>query len=163
MTQTRTVTSLAVGLGLASLAVLGGPARAQVPADGAGVSGLYGGSYVCADGEHGVLVDLGLATRASGQGLEVSGTLGFFPVLAGAGGEFASVAGSFTIQGLLTENGRLVFQFREWLVQPEGYGAANFNGEMTQRDDGLWQISGRPLAGANSDFCSEMIATQFRR
>jgi len=147
---------------MATLATLAAPglALAQIPADGMGLSGLYGGSYLCQDGEHGVLLDIALHERPNANGLRIAGALGFFPVLGGAGGEFASVAGSFTIEGLLTEDGRIVFQARDWLVQPDGYGAANFNGHLAQRDDGLWQITGTPVAGGNADSCSDLIATK---
>lgn len=148
-------------LAMAMLAALAGPAMADIPADGAGLSGLYGGSYQCEDGEHGVMLDLSFEERPAASGLRVTGTLGFFPVLAGGAGEFAQVAGSFTILGLLSEDGRITFRHQAWLVEPQGYGAANFNGRLTRRDDGLWQIAGTPLAGANSDFCSDMIATRF--
>ena len=136
-------------------------ALADIPADGAGLSGLYGGSYLCEDGEHGVLLDLSMEERPAGKGLKVTGTLGFFPVLAGQGGSFAQAAGSFTIVGLLTPDGRLMLQHQDWLVEPEGYDAANFRGEISRRDDGLWQITGKPMAGAASKLCSELIATRF--
>jgi len=149
------ILALAVGAALAL------PASAEIPANGAGLSGIYAGSYQCKDGEHGVLLDLKMEERPKASGLRVTGRLGFFPVLAGKGGEFADVAGSFTILGLLAENGRITFRHQDWLIQPKGYGAANFNGRVSRRADGLWQITGKPLAGPKSEFCSDMIATQF--
>lgn len=148
-------------IALAMATVLALPASAQNPADGADLSGLYGGSYRCQDGEHGVLLDLTMEERPQASGLRVTGTLGFFPVLGGGDGEFAQVAGSFTILGLLAEDGRITFRHQDWLVQPEGYGAANFNGRIDQRDDGLWQITGMPVAGPDADFCSGLIATRY--
>ncbi len=38
--------------------ILAVPALAQFPGDGAGVKGVYGGSYVCTDGEHGFYLDI---------------------------------------------------------------------------------------------------------
>jgi len=146
---------------LAMTTVLALPASAQIPADGAGLSGLYAGSYQCQDGEHGVLLDLTMEERPQATGLRVTGTLGFFPVLGGGDAEFAHVAGSFTILGLLAEDGRITFRHQDWLIQPEGYGAANFNGRIGQRDDRLWQITGTPVAGPEADFCSDLIATRF--
>ena len=146
---------------LATSAMLGSSAWAQTPASSEGIGGFYAGSYQCEDGEHGVVLDLNVDERPQGRGLKVTGTLGFFPVLGGREGEFAHVAGSFSILGLIAENGRITFQHREWLVEPDGYGAANFNGRINRRDDGLWQITGKPLAGPNPDFCSDLIATQF--
>lgn len=148
-------------LALAMTAAFASSASAQNSADGAELSGLYGGSYQCQDGAHGVLLNLTMEERPQARDLRVTGTLGFFPVLGGGDGEFAQVAGSFTILGLLAEDGRITFRHQDWLIEPEGYGAANFNGRIAQRDDGLWQITGTPVAGQNSDFCSAMIATQF--
>jgi hypothetical protein len=148
-------------IALALSALVGIPASAQVPADGSGMAGIYAGSYRCQDGEHGVMLDLKLEPRPAGNGLRVTGTLGFFPVLAGAGGSSAQVAGSFSILGVVLDDGRISFRHQEWLLRPDGYGAANFNGRISQRGDGLWQITGRPLAGPNSDFCSELLATRF--
>lgn len=148
-------------LSLAIATVFTLPASAQIPADGAGLSGLYGGSYQCQDGEHGVLLDLTMEERPQASGLRVTGKLGFFPVLSGGDREFAQVVGSFTILGLLAEDGRITFRHQDWLIEPEGYGAANFNGRIAQRDDGLWQITGTPVAGPDANFCSSLIATRF--
>jgi len=153
---------------LAMSAMLGFPASAQIPATGEGIGGIYAGSYLCEDGEHGVVLDIAVSEIEGRTELRVDGTLGFVPVLAGANGEFADVAGSFTISGfLLTEPrgantaGYLQFQREEWLLEPEGYGSANFRGQLNRRDDGLWQITGTPLAGPTSEFCSDLIATRF--
>lgn len=155
-------------LTLVMSAMLGFPASAQIPATGEGVGGIYAGSYLCQDGEHGVVLDIAVSEIEGRTELRVDGTLGIVPVLAGANGAFAGVAGSFTISGvLLTEPrgantaGHLQFQHEEWLLEPEGYGSANFRGQLTRRDDGLWQITGRPLAGPASQSCSDMIATRF--
>lgn len=148
-------------LTLALLPALAAPTFAEIPADGEGLAGLYAGSYLCQDGEHGVVLDIAVEERPQASGLKLTGTLGFFPVLGGREGQFAHVAGSFSIQGLVAENGRMTFQHQDWLVEPDGYGAANFNGRITRRDDGFWQITGTPVAGQNADFCSEMIATRF--
>lgn len=155
-------------LALVTSAMLGFPASAQIPATGEGIGGLYAGSYLCEDGEHGVVLDIAVSEIEGRTELRVGGTLGFVPVLAGENGEFAAVAGSFTISGLiLTEPrgtnsaGHIQFQRDEWIIEPEGYGSANFRGQLARRDDGLWQITGRPLAGPASDFCSDLIATRF--
>lgn len=149
-------------------AMLGFPASAQIPATDEGIDGLYAGSYICEDGEHGVVLDIAVSKIEGQMELRVDGTLGIVPVLAGAKSEFADIAGSFTISGIvLTEPrgasnaGHIQFQHEDWLIEPEGYGAANFRGQLTRRDDGLWQITGRPLAGPASESCSDMIATRF--
>lgn len=154
-------------LALVMSAMLGSPAWAQIPAGGEGVGGIYAGSYLCEDGEHGVLLDIAVSEIEGRTELRVNGTLGFVPVLAGANGEFAEVAGSFTISGFVltaprgaNNAGHLQFQREEWLLEPEGYASANFRGQLTRRDDGLWQIIGTPLAGPTSEFCSGMIATR---
>ena len=149
-------------------AVAGFPAPAQTPDSGEGIGGLYAGSYLCEDGEHGVVLDIAASEIEGRTELRVDGTLGIVPVLAGANGEFANVAGSFTISGFIlteprgpNEAGLIQFQRDAWLIEPEGYGSANFRGQLTRRDDGLWQITGTPLAGPTSAFCSDMIATRF--
>lgn len=155
-------------LALAMSAMLGSPAPAQTPDSGEGIGGLYAGSYLCEDGEHGVVLDIAASEIEGRTELRVDGTLGIVPVLAGANGEFANVAGSFTISGFIlteprgpNEAGHIQFQRDAWLIEPEGYGSANFRGQLTRRDDGLWQIAGTPLAGPTSDFCSGLIATRF--
>ena len=155
-------------LALVTSAMLGFPASAQIPAAGERIGGIYAGSYLCEDGEHGVVLDIAVSEIEGRTELRIDGTLGIVPVLAGANGEFADAAGSFTISGfLLTEPrgantaGHLQFQREEWLLQPEGYASASFRGQLTRRDDGLWQITGTPLAGPASEFCSDLIATRF--
>lgn len=148
-------------LSLSLILTWSAPVFADLPADGAGLTGLYAGSYECQDGAHGVVLDLTVEDRPQASGLRLTGTLGFVPLLSGEGDEFGNVAGSFTILGLISEDGRMTFRHEDWLIEPDGYGAANFNGHIAQRDDGLWQITGTPLAGPNADFCSQMIATQF--
>lgn len=155
-------------LALASATLLALPAAADIPADGAGLSGIYAGSYLCEDGEHGVVLDITTSPIEGRSELRLNGTLGIVPVLAGADGAFGDVAGSFTISGIVTTEARgsrsagyMQFQKDEWVVEPDGYGAANFAGQLTQRTDGLWQITGTPLAGPTSEFCSDMIATRF--
>src|SRR5690606_13574980 len=86
-------------LALVMSAMLGFPASAQIPATGEGIGGIYAGSYLCEDGEHGVVLDIAVSEIEERTELRVNGTLGIVPVLAGANGEFADVAGSFTISG----------------------------------------------------------------
>lgn len=156
-----TLRTLAVHL--AALAVCATPALADIPSDGEGISGVYAGSYLCEDGEHGVVLDIAVSPRENGNGLRIDGTLGFVPVLAGSGGDFATVVGSFSILGLLGADGRIQINAGDWIVQPEGYGAANLRGQLSQRPDGIWQITGRPLAGQDAsgqERCSDLIATR---
>jgi len=60
------------------------PTQAGIPEDGEGLTGLYGGSYLCADGEHGLILEISiLRPRGSpcvDRSFEVEGELGFFPV-----------------------------------------------------------------------------------
>ncbi len=145
--------SLAIGLCAAA------PAFADLPEGGEGLTGIYAGSYVCTDGEHGVVLDLAsLSARENGRGFEVKGVLGFVPVLAGADGVNASVAGSFEVYGVLYDTGRLMLRAGDWIVQPETYGAAGLNADLSQREDGLWQIAGIPADGAGQ--CSAFLATK---
>ncbi|MCC5997436.1 MAG: hypothetical protein JJU18_13835 [Oceanicaulis sp.] len=135
------------------------PALADIPADGHGLTGVYGGSYVCADGEHGVMLNLStLNARSENPGFEVKGELSFFPVIGGGEGARADVAGSFEVHGALYPDGRLSLQPGAWIIEPEAYGAAGLNGALSQREDGLWQITGAPADGAGQ--CSDFIATK---
>src|SRR5690606_37427478 len=127
---------------------LAAPAFAEIPADGEGIAGLYAGSYMCQDGEHGVVLDIEMSEIEGRSELRLTGTLGFAPVLGGAGGEFAHVAGSFTISGHVVEvpdgnyeGGHVQLQPEEWLLQPEGADSGNFRGHVTRRGDGFWQIT----------------------
>ncbi len=146
--------------GIVALVALAGSVAAEIPSGGEGLEGIYAGSYLCKDGEHGVVLDLAFAERAAGEGLAVTGTLGIVPVLGGLAGDSGQVAGSFLISGLLSTDLRLDFRFDGWVIEPADYGSANFRGVLSQREDGLWQITGKPLAGVESELCSEMIATR---
>jgi len=137
------------------------PAMADTPERARAPSTVYGGSYVCNDGEHGVIVGIEISESKKGTEHQVSGMLGFFPVLAGAGGGSASAAGSFNVTGTFNDDGRLDLVFKDWMLEPQAYGAANFTGTVSQREDGLWQIRGKPLVGPAQDFCSDMVVTQF--
>lgn len=147
-------------IAMAVAAVPAVPVLAQIPADGAGLTGLYAGSYQCRDGEHGVVLDLTFSPAAEGDRFRVSGTLGIVPVLAGAGGEAADVAGSFVVLGVMQADGSLDLIHQGWVIAPPDYGAANLLGTLSQRADGLWQIAGTPVAGPEGDYCQALIATR---
>jgi hypothetical protein len=147
--------AIAIGIIAASPALADTTERARAP------STVYGGSYICKDGEHGVILGIEISERKNSAEHEVSGMLGFFPVLAGGGSGTASVAGSFNVTGTFNDDGRLDLVFKDWMLEPQAYGAANFTGTVSQREDGLWQITGKPLVGPAQDFCSDMLVTQF--
>lgn len=139
-----------------------GTAVAQpIPADGRELLGVYAGSYVCQDGEHGFFLRLDTVSPVAGGGFAADGALGVFPVLAGRDGGAGSVAGSFIVAGTVTAEGRVDLGPGDWLIQPQNYGAAHLQGELSQRPDGLWQILGRPVIPGNEDYCSDLIATRF--
>ncbi|MCH8488359.1 MAG: hypothetical protein LAT81_00335 [Oceanicaulis sp.] len=147
---------MSLGLGLALVTA---PALAGIPEDGEGLTGIYGGSYVCADGEHGMILNLTtISPRSENRGFEVYGELSFFPVIGGAGGARADVAGRFEVWGLLAANSRVVLRAGDWIIEPDGYGAAGVSGVLSQREDGLWQIIGSP-ADANGQ-CADLIVTR---
>ena len=154
----NTVCTVALSLALGAAA----PAMAGIPEDGEGLTGLYGGSYLCADGEHGLILNIATLTPRGApgvnEGFAVQGELGFFPVLGGAGGAFADVAGRFDVSGILNTDGRLILRSGAWSIRPDGYGAAGVNGTLSQRADGLWQITGSPADGAHQ--CTGLIATR---
>lgn len=145
---------------LVLFAPLAAQASGQVPHDGTILTGLYAGSYLCQDGEHGLYLDIAALTATEG-GFSVSGVLGFFPVIGGADGQLAHVAGSFTVSGMLSKDGVIALEADEWLVEPQGYGAAALEGVLSERPDGLWQIEGKPVLPGAPEFCTDLIATQF--
>lgn len=136
------------------------PASAGIPADGEGIGGIYAGSYLCRDGEHGFFLAVDQMEPRDGE-IFFEGRLGFFPVLAGMEGRSAHVAGSFEVFGYVRLDGEMSVAHHNWLVQPQGYGAADMQGRMSRRDDGLWQITGKPVVPGNEEHCSDLIATQF--
>lgn len=140
---------------------LAAPALAQLPADGAGVKGVYGGSYVCTDGEHGFYLDITTLTPKDGGGFDASGVLGLFPTLAGAGGPVGGVAGSFKVSGTIGADGAVAMAAGDWLKQPAGYGAANLEGKLKARPSGGYSLIGKPVVPGNPEACSNLIATQF--
>lgn len=152
--RTTLATALCMGLALSAA-----PAMADLPEEAEALAGLYGGSYVCADGEHGVMLNLTrLTPRENGRGHAVHGELSFFPVVGGADGARADVAGGFEVYGVLYPNGRLSLRAGDWIVEPDAYGAAGLSGTLSQREDGLWRITGAPADGANQ--CTDFLATR---
>lgn len=128
-------------------------------------TGTYAGSYTCVDGEHGFFLSLG-KTDMTDDGWLVDGTLGFFPTLGGMEGPVGMVAGSFDVSGTVTkadEDGDMVIELQpgEWLVKPDGYGAAALAGVITTTDTGAWQLIGKPVVPGAPDACDALIATQF--
>ncbi len=141
---------------------LANPVFGRLPRDTDGIAGSYGGSYLCKDGEHGVYLELinVIPSPYSESEKRVWGMLGFFPIIAGQNGGLADMAGSFNIYGFIEEGGKISLRPREWLVEPEGYGAAHIEGEIDRREDGAWRITGTALTGV-PDYCSDLIAMQF--
>ena len=142
-------------------AALVAPAQAQLPADGAGVKGIYGGSYVCTDGEHGFYLNIDALTQKSGGGFDASGVIGLFPTLAGAGGPVGHVAGSLKVSGTIAADGTVAMTSGDWLKQPAGYGAADLEGKLRQKPDGSYALIGKPVVRGNPEACSNLIASQF--
>lgn len=163
ITEARRWLSLAAEQGERfAIDALTNPVFGTLPRDADGIAGIYGGSYRCLDGEHGFYLELVNIADSPFREDEkrLWGTLGFFPVLAGAGGVSAHVAGSFTVYGSIKDGNQLQLSAREWLVEPQGYGSASLQGELAQREDGSWQITGVPRTSI-PDHCSDLIATQF--
>ena len=123
-------------------------------------TGHFAGSYTCQDGEHGIYLQLDVDAN-DGEVAEVSGILTFFPTVAGKDGPSGMVTGSFTVNGTITRSTLgISLQPGEWLLQPEGYGAAALEGTFSETAEGLSQIVGKPVVPGNPDFCSDLIATE---
>lgn len=148
-------------LALAAAATLAAPALAQLPADGAGVKGIYGGSYVCTDGEHGFYLSIDALTAKSDGGFDASGVIGLFPTLSGISGPVGGVAGSLKVTGTIAADGTVAMTSGDWLKQPAGYGAADLEGKLRQKPDGSYALIGKPVVRGNPEACSNLIASQF--
>lgn len=145
-------------LGLLTLAACAStPAAEAQPAPYAGV---YAGSYVCQDGEHGFYLDLEKVTANADGGFAASGVLGIFPVLAGISGPSGGATGSFRVSGTINAAGEIALAPGEWLKPAGNYGAAHLEGKLRKKPDGSHALTGKPVIPGNADYCSNLIATQ---
>lgn len=133
------------------------PAPTPLPA----LAGVYGGSYTCADGEHGFYLNITKATAKASGGFDAAGVLGLFPTVSGQGGPAGMVAGSFKVTGTIGADGAIAMTAGDWLIQPANYGSANLEGTLAKTDSGGYILRGKPVVPGNPDACSDLIATQF--
>ncbi|MEM6474627.1 MAG: hypothetical protein AAF687_00525 [Pseudomonadota bacterium] len=154
--------ALAMALPLAPALAMDGHSEAADVAEEIGEPiGQFGGSYTCEDGDHGLYLELWLASMGE-ETAEVYGVLGFFPILSGVDGRSGLVAGSFEVTGTLTRATKgISLTPGQWIVQPEGYGAAGLEGTIDSREDGNLVITGKPVVPGAPDFCSDLVATGF--
>lgn len=137
----------------------------------AGPSGVYGGSYVCQDGEHGIYLEISATDSIIDPddngvqqvvGWNLTGVLGFFPTVSGKDGPSGMVTGAFEVEGSWsTKDMGIYLMPGKWLKQPDNYGAAELVGTLAEIAPGQWQIVGKPVVPGMPDFCSDLIATQF--
>lgn len=156
-------TALIAALAFAS--ALSGPARAELPADPLRLTGLYGGSHVCEDGEHGALLEITrvMAEDTPDYPWRLEGRYAFFPVMSGRGGVYGESAGSFRLLGEIRADGRVTLANLGWLVAPEaGEGAGDFEGRFAARSDGLMQFEGQMDSGVTGE-CGAVLLTQVPR
>lgn len=158
----KTTAAIAIAATLASACSMMGETPAPTaPAAKHAYAGVYGGSYVCTDGEHGFYLDMETVTPKDDGGFDASGVLGLFPTLAGASGAVGGVAGSFKVSGTISSDGTVAMTAGDWLKQPAGYGAADLEGKLRQKSDGSYALTGKPVVRGNPSACSNLIATQF--
>ena len=158
----RATAAIALAATLASAcSMMGETPAATAPAAKHAYAGVYGGSYVCTDGEHGFYLDIATVIPKDGGGFDASGVLGLFPTLAGASGPFGGVAGSFNVSGAISSDGTVAMTAADWLKQPAGYGAADLEGKLRRKSDGSYALTGKPVVRGNPSACSNLIATQF--
>jgi hypothetical protein len=139
------------------------PALALQEEEAQADTGYFAGSYTCQDGEHGIYLELDLDAN-DGEVAQVSGVLSFFPTIAGKDGPVGMVNGSFAVSGTITRSTMAIsLEPGEWLLQPDGYGAAALEGTFTETQEGLSQIIGKPVVPGNPDFCSDLIVTELVR
>lgn len=144
---------------------LSGPAHAEMPADPLRLTGLYGGSNVCENGEHGALMEITrvIAGDTPDYPWRLEGRYAFFPVMSGRGGVYGESAGSFRLLGEIRADGRVTLANLGWLVAPEtGEGAGDFEGRFTVRADGLMQFEGQMDTGVPGE-CGAVLLTQMPR
>lgn len=126
-------------------------------------TGYFAGSYKCMDGEHGIYLELDL-DDSDGEVAQVSGVLSFFPTVAGKNGPLGMTNGSFEVSGTITRSTLAIsLEPGDWLLQPDGYGAAALEGTFTETPEGYSQITGKPVVPGNPDFCSDLIVTEIVR
>lgn len=139
-----------------------GAAGAQLPADPMGLPGLYGGSHVCEDGEHGALLEITrvIADDTPDYPYRLEGRYAFHPVIGGRAGIYGEIAGSFGLVGEIRADGQVTLDNLGWLVMPpEGYDAADFEGRFAARADGLMQFEGRMDTGVPGE-CGAVLLTR---
>ena len=149
-------TPAATGSSAASTAI-----AIPVPTPPPALAGVYGGSYTCADGEHGFYLNITRATAKTGGGYDVAGVLGLFPTVTGQGGPAGMAAGSFKVTGTISADGALAMTAGDWLIQPPDYGTANLEGTLQKTDSAGYILRGKPVVPGSPGACSDLIATQF--
>ena len=152
-------------LPVAALAIassLAFPARAELPADPLRLIGLYGGSHVCENGEHGALLEItGVAAGDSPEyPYRLEGRYVFFPVIGGRTGIYGEMAGSFRLVGEIRADAGATLNTLGWLVAPrEGYDAGDIEGKFSARADGLLQFEGQMDTGVPGE-CGAVLLTR---
>lgn len=147
---------------LAFAPALSGPARAELPADPLRLVGLYGGSHVCENGEHGALMEITrvIAADTPDYPWRLEGRYAFFPVMSGRGGVYGESAGSFRLVGEIRADGHVTLDNLGWLVAPEtGEGAGDFEGRFAARSDGIVQFEGRMETAVPGE-CGAVLLTR---
>lgn len=147
---------------LALAFVPSGPARAELPPEPLRLAGLYGGSHVCENGEHGALLEITrvVPDDTPDYPYRLEGRYAFFPVISGRAGIHGESAGSFRLVGEIRADGHVTLDNLGWLVAPEtGEGAADFAGRFAVRSDGLVQFEGR-METEVADECGTVLLTR---
>jgi hypothetical protein len=147
---------------LAFVPALSGPARAALPADPLRLTGLYGGSHVCEDGEHGALLEITrvIADDTPEYPWRLEGRYAFYPVMSGRAGVYGESAGSFRLLGEIRADGHVTLDNLGWLVAPQtGEGAGDFEGRFAVRSDGLMQFEGQIDTGVPGE-CGAVLLTR---
>ena len=136
-------------------------AQAQMPDDPKGLTGVYGGSYICPDGEHGAILEVtGVEPHdMANYPYRISARLAFFPIVSQTWARLGKVAGSFTMRGTIAKDGAVQLMPTEWIVEPKGYGWARLQGRFAPRADGLMAFEGKPQPNGGVD-CRGLIATR---
>ena len=117
--------------------------------------GTYAGSYLCDEGEQGVIMTLkSISDTPDDKDMHsVSGLINFFPTV----GNPSAPVGAFEVNGTIQFHGDtasdLILQAGKWVQQPENYQASGLR---------VWMLNGKIFGKPTIADCHSMKMTKIR-